>query len=151
VLPASTVADTDVAYWRARAEVAEARAEVAEARAEESRVRVEELGEQVAVLGRMLFGRSSEKNGGSTPGVDGGSGEAPDGKPGKAPDGGRSGRRGASGVSGRGVKVMGGGITRIWTPGRRSMTCPRLSGSALAAGRRSSRWGPTTASSSSGG
>lgn len=89
-----TVAGTDVAYWRARAEAAEARAEAAEARAEELRVRVEELGEQVAVLSRMLFGRSSEKNGSLTPGADGGSGEAADGKPGKAPDGGRSGEAG---------------------------------------------------------
>ena len=97
VFPASTVADTDVAYWRARAEAAEARAE-------ELRVRVEELGEQVAVLSRMLFGRSSERNGGSTPGADGGPGEAPGGKPGKAPDGGRAGgKRGQrSGSKGHG-------------------------------------------------
>jgi transposase len=44
----------DVAYWRARAERAEGQVAVLEGR-------VAELSEQVAVLGRMLFGRSSEK------------------------------------------------------------------------------------------
>jgi transposase len=86
VPPAQTVADADVAYWRARAEAAEARAERAEAAAEQLRARVEELGEQVAVLSRMLFGGSSEKNAGPTPGADGG--------PGKAADGGRAGEAG---------------------------------------------------------
>jgi len=62
---APTIGDADVAYWRARAERAEARAEGFQAR-------VEELSEQVAVLSRMLFGRSSEKNGSSS-----GAGEEP--------------------------------------------------------------------------
>lgn len=52
--PAPTIDDADVAYWRARAEAAEARVEQLAAR-------VEELSEQVAVLSRMLFGQSSEK------------------------------------------------------------------------------------------
>lgn len=60
--PAPTIDDADVAYWGARAEVAEARVEQLGAR-------VEELGEQVAVLLRMLFGQSSEKqNPGQSPG-----------------------------------------------------------------------------------
>ncbi|WP_131770792.1 IS66 family transposase, partial [Candidatus Protofrankia californiensis] len=53
---------TDVAYWRARAERAEAWAS--------------ELGEQVAVLSRLLFGPYSEKN---RPGRGGGT-EEPDGQ-----------------------------------------------------------------------
>jgi transposase len=80
---------TDVAYWHARAERAEARAAElgeqvtqaqaraeraqaraaelgarvaqAEGRAERAEARAAELGEQVAVLSRMLFGPSSEK------------------------------------------------------------------------------------------
>ncbi|WP_204016414.1 IS66 family transposase, partial [Sphaerimonospora thailandensis] len=75
--PAQTIDDADVAYWRARAERAEAR--------------IEELSEQVAVLSRMLFGRSSEKkeNAPAPDGV-GGAGErdAPDGS-----DGGKGARR----------------------------------------------------------
>lgn len=64
------VDDADTAYWRGRAEGAEARVEVLESRigelterAEARDARIEELTEQVAVLGRMLFGRSSEKSG----------------------------------------------------------------------------------------
>lgn len=53
---APAVDDADTAHWRARAEHAEAVAERLEAR-------VGELTEQVAVLSRMLFGRSSERNG----------------------------------------------------------------------------------------
>jgi transposase len=52
-VPAAALIDDtdDVAYWRERAERAEAR--------------ISELSEQVAVLSRMLFGRSSEKTRGS--------------------------------------------------------------------------------------
>ena len=53
---------TEVAYWRERAQ----RAEAGLAQANQ---RIEELSEQVAVLSRMLFGRSSEKAR-STPGPD---------------------------------------------------------------------------------
>jgi transposase len=56
---APPIDDAEVAYWRARAERAEARAEQFQAR-------VEELSEQVAVLSRMLFGRSSERHGSSS-------------------------------------------------------------------------------------
>jgi transposase len=52
----------DVGYWRVRAERAEARSEEAEDLARCLGCRVGELSEQVAVLSRMLFGRSSEKN-----------------------------------------------------------------------------------------
>lgn len=65
---APAVDDADTAHWRARAEHAEAVAERLEAR-------VGELTEQVAVLSRMLFGRSSERNGppsGGEPAPDGG-------------------------------------------------------------------------------
>jgi transposase len=70
---------TEVAYWRERAVGAEDRLAGAEAR-------ISELSEQVAVLGRMLFGRSSEKtrpDGAGDPVEDGGSGglddpDAPD-------------------------------------------------------------------------
>jgi hypothetical protein len=109
----------DVAYWRARAERAEAlaaesggraaraeaRAERAEARvaelgeqvgrtearAEQAEARATELGEQVALLSRLLFGPSSEK---TRPGRGGGAGEpeTPD-----AAAGGGSGRRGRRG------------------------------------------------------
>jgi transposase len=48
--------DTEVAYWRERAERAEARLV-------ECQARIAELSEQVAVLSRMLFGRSSEQTG----------------------------------------------------------------------------------------
>lgn len=70
-------------YWRARAERAEARAEGFHAR-------IEELSEQVAVLSRMLFGRSSEKDSPSS-----GAGEEPADQ--RAPDTGdvrEPGRRG---------------------------------------------------------
>jgi transposase len=52
---------TEVAYWRDRAERAEARADLAEQRLAAAEARIEELVEQVAVLSRMMFGRSSEK------------------------------------------------------------------------------------------
>ena len=80
---APTIDDADVAYWRARAERAEARVEQFQAR-------IEELSEQVAVLSRMLFGRSSEKNGSSSgAGDEPGDRQAPD-----TGDVGESGRRG---------------------------------------------------------
>lgn len=80
---APTIDDADVVYWRARAERAEARVEQFQAR-------IEELSEQVAVLSRMLFGRSSEKNGSSSgAGDESGDRQAPD-----TGDVGESGRRG---------------------------------------------------------
>jgi transposase len=51
----------DVAYWRERAERAEARLVETEERLAETDQRTLELSEQVAVLSRMLFGRSSER------------------------------------------------------------------------------------------
>jgi hypothetical protein len=67
----------------------------------------------------------------------------------------RSGRRWVgrlgSAASGKGAKGTGGGTTRTWTPGRKSMTCPRPSGPVPGAGRCSSRWARRTASRSTGG
>ena len=91
-----TIDDADLAYWRARAEAAEARAEAVEARAERAEALaerlqawVEELGEQVAVLSRMLFGDSSEKqNSGRSAGAGG------EGVDQRAGDGGKPGKRG---------------------------------------------------------
>ncbi|MCL9758134.1 IS66 family transposase [Frankia sp. AiPa1] len=86
---ASVVVDADVAYWRARAEAAEARAE-------ELRARVGELGEQVAVLSRMLFGRSSEKSGSSS-----GADEGPEARAGSGGQPGKRGQRPGSRGHGR--------------------------------------------------
>jgi Transposase C of IS166 homeodomain len=69
-------------------EIPEARAERAEALAEQLQARMEELSEQVAVLSRMLFGRSSEKQ---DPDPSAGAGEGADQQ---VPDGGRPGKGG---------------------------------------------------------
>lgn len=53
----------DVAYWRARAERAEASVVSVESELCEARVRIAKLTEQVATLSRMMFGRSSERGG----------------------------------------------------------------------------------------
>lgn len=60
----------DVAYWRARAEAEQAETRLARAHLAYTRerlvaaeARIEELAEQVATLSRILFGRSSEKQG----------------------------------------------------------------------------------------
>jgi transposase len=66
---------TDVAYWRGRAELAEARCGEAEGRLVAAEARILELSEQVAVLSRMLFGQSSERTG-SASGQDGQAGES---------------------------------------------------------------------------
>ncbi|WP_239381377.1 MULTISPECIES: transposase [unclassified Frankia] len=116
------------------------RAEHAEAGAEQLRARVEELGEQVAVLSRMLFGRSSEKIGPS-PAASGGPGDQP------APGGGQPGKRGQRRVSkGHGRRDYSHLDTR-----EEVHDVPEGGRPVLGAGRRSSLWGPTTASRSTGG
>ncbi|WP_322779150.1 IS66 family transposase, partial [Frankia sp. Cas4] len=62
-MPATPVLDdvADVAYWRERAERAEAQLTDTQSRLTETSQRTTELAEQVAVLRRILFGRSSEK------------------------------------------------------------------------------------------
>jgi transposase len=104
----------EATYWRERAVRAEARAEQseeravraeeravrAEARVAEALERVSELTEQVAVLGRIVFGRSSEKAGSAagreeeTPGGcgDGDEGGSAGGHPGERAEGAGGGR-----------------------------------------------------------
>jgi multidrug resistance efflux pump len=53
----------DVAYWRARAERAEASVATIESELREAHARIAKLTEQVATLSRMMFGRSSERGG----------------------------------------------------------------------------------------
>lgn len=98
-----------LAYWRARAERAEARAELAEtenaALRGEVKVLVErvgELGEQVAVLSRMLFGQSSEqqRSPGDGQGAQDGQ-DAADGRGGQGAGQGRKGQRPGSKGHGR--------------------------------------------------
>jgi len=99
---------TEAAYWRGRAERAEARLADAEERlagAERGRTeaeeRISELSEQVAVLGRMMFGRRSERKDRPAPDPDPTPAPAPGAGGGDPPDRLRRGQRRGSKGHGR--------------------------------------------------